>query len=82
MKNIGCEIFSADKPGGMNAKFSTFTPHHRLLLKSSAHNFHYTNTEKSQCVVQLFEEDSLMTHKRTAHSKQAALDLHSTGVYE
>ena len=37
MKNMDYKIVVADKPGRMNTKFSNFTLHHRLFLKSSAH---------------------------------------------
>ena len=61
MENIDFKIFTADKPGRMNTKFSNFTLHHRLFIKSSAHNVQHTNNNKWQYIEELFEEDSLMT---------------------
>ena len=55
------DFFIADKPGRMNTKFSSFTLHHRLFLKSSVHNVQHINNNKWQCIVELFEEDWLMT---------------------
>ena len=60
MKYTDYKIFTADKPGWMNTKFSNSTVHHRLFIKSSAHNVQHTNNKK-QLLKKLFEEDSLMT---------------------
>ena len=61
MKNIDNKLFIADKPGRMNAKCTYFTLNHRLFIKCSAHIVQHTNNKKWQCIVELFEEDSLMT---------------------
>ena len=74
MKNIEYNIFIADKPGRMNADFSNFTLQHRLFVKSSAHNVQHTNTKSWQYIVELLEEDSLMTRNK---SEVANLRLHA-----
>ena len=61
MKNIHMiKILIADKPGRMNSKFSNFTLHHELFIKSSAVNVQHTNNKKWQYIV-----DSLMTRNNS-----------------
>ena len=56
-------------------KFYNFTLHHRLFIKTSAHNIQHTNNKKWQYIVELFEEDSLMTRN---HSEVAQEHRHRT----
>ena len=62
MKNIDYEILLADKLG---RTFSNINLHHRLFIKSSALNVQHTNIKKWQYVVELFEQDSLMTRNHS-----------------
>ena len=59
MKNNDDEIFIADEPSRMNAKFCDFTLQNKLFIKRSAHKVQAI--EKWQYIVELFDEDTLIT---------------------
>ena len=65
MLYIDRTIFTADKPSWTNTMFSNFTLNYRLFIESSANNVQHTNSNKSQYIVELFEEDSLITRNNS-----------------
>ena len=65
MKNIDYKMVRADNPVRMNSKFPDFTVHHPVFIKYSEHNVQYTNSQKWQYIVDLFEEESPMTRNNS-----------------
>ena len=62
--------FTTEKPGKMNTMIFNFTLHHRLFIKSSAHNVHHTNNKNVQFILEMFEEDSLMIRNNSEVAPQ------------
>ena len=67
------------------------TLHHRLFMKSSAHNVQHTNNQKWQYIVELFDKEWIWSSygevtqdKRTEHYQQAGLEraLHKSIVFD